>query len=92
MLVDTLACLLLVLGVTIGLSRPIMDRLRLGHAESLVAGSALSLLVAWGVAWAVFVSGAPLAGYWIVPVLGLAGLAAGLRGLGGLPPTPSPAT
>ena len=81
MLVDTLACLLLVLGVTIGLSRPIMDRLRLGHAESLVAGSALSLLVAWGVAWAVFVSGAPLAGYWIVPVLGLAGLAAGLRGL-----------
>ena len=81
MLVDTMACLLLVLGVTIGLSRPIMDRLTLGHAESLVAGSALSLLVAWGVAWAVFVSGAPLAGYWFVPVLGLAGLAAGLKGL-----------
>jgi 4-amino-4-deoxy-L-arabinose transferase-like glycosyltransferase len=81
MLVDTLACLLLVLGVTIGLSRPIMDRLALGHAESLVAGSALSLLIAWGVAWAVFISGAPLSGYWFVPVLGLAGLAAGLRGL-----------
>jgi hypothetical protein len=81
MLVDTLACLLLVLGVTIGLSRPIMDRLSLGPAESLVGGAALSLLAAWAAAWAVFVSGAPLSGYWLVPLLGLAGLAAGLRGL-----------
>jgi len=81
MLVDTLACLLLVLGVTIGLSRPIMDRLQLGHSESLVAGSALSLLIAWGVAFGVFVSGAPLLGYWLVPILALAGMALGLRGL-----------
>ena len=81
MLVDTLACLLLVLGVTLGLSSPIMDRLRLGHSESLVAGAVLSLILAWAVAWAVFVSGAPLLGYWLVPVLGFAGLAIGLRGL-----------
>ena len=80
MIADTLVCLLLVLGVAFGLSRPIIGRLRLNPAESLVAGAALSLILAWAVAWAVFTTGAPLPLYWIVPALGLAGLLAGLRG------------
>src|SRR5579863_10083632 len=79
MIVDTLVCLLLVLGVAFGLSRPVVDRLRLGAAERLVAGAALSLLGAWAVAWAVFISGAPLSGYLLVPLLAAAGLLAGRR-------------
>jgi len=79
MIVDTLACLILVLGVAFGLSRPVVDRLGLSAPETLVAGAALSLIAAWAVAWAVFTTGAPLSGYWVVPALGAAGLAAGWR-------------
>src|ERR1022692_3582844 len=67
MIADTLACLLLVLGVAFGLSRPLLDRFRLEPAEDLVAGAALSLVAAWGIAWAVFASGCPLWGYWLLP-------------------------
>ena len=81
MLVDTLASLLLVFGVALGLSRPLVARLRLTPAEGIVAGTALSLILAWGVAFAVFWSGAPLAAYGTVPALGLLGLGLGLRGL-----------
>ncbi len=80
MIVDTLVCLLLVLGVAFGLSRPIAGRLGVTPSEGLVAGAALSLVLAWGVAWAVFASGAPLSLYWLVPALGLAGLAGGMGG------------
>src|SRR5208283_166109 len=69
-----------VLGVTFGVSRPLVDRFRLGPAESLVAGAGLSLVAAWAVAWAVFTAGFPLWGYWLLPVLAASGIAAGWRG------------
>jgi 4-amino-4-deoxy-L-arabinose transferase-like glycosyltransferase len=84
MIVDTLVCLLLVLGVAFGLSRPVVDRLGLGASERLVAGAALSLLGAWAVAWAVFISGAPLSGYLLVPTLAAAGLLLGRRSAAGI--------
>ena len=80
MIADTLACLLLVLGVAFGLSRPFADRLRLSPAETLVAGAGLSLIGAWAVAWAVFTAGWPLSLYWLLPALAAAGLALGWRG------------
>jgi 4-amino-4-deoxy-L-arabinose transferase-like glycosyltransferase len=80
MILDTLACLLLVLGVAFGLSRPVADRLGLRPAEGLVAGAVLSLIGAWVVAWAVFICGGPISAYWLVPAAALAGLAAGRRG------------
>jgi 4-amino-4-deoxy-L-arabinose transferase-like glycosyltransferase len=80
MIVDTLACLLLVLGVAFGMSRPWVDRFRLAPAETLVAGAALSLIAAWGVAWAVFILGAPLQAYGLIPALAALGLALGWRG------------
>jgi len=84
MIVDTLVCLLLILGVAFGLSRPFVERLGLGAAEGLVAGAALSLIGAWLVAWGVFISGAPLSAYWLIPALAVAGLAAGRRSAGRL--------
>ncbi len=81
MLVDTLASLLLVLGVALGLSRPLVERLRLSPAEGIVAGAALSLVLAWILAFLVFISGLPLVGYALLPLLALAGFGAGLRGL-----------
>jgi hypothetical protein len=89
MIVDTLACLLLILGVTFGLSRPIVDRLGLSPAEGLVAGAAFSLIGAWGIAWAVFISGAPLGGYWLIPCAAAAAIFAGRRGLAGLASDPA---
>jgi len=80
MIVDMLACLLLVLGVAFGLSRPVADRLRLSPVETVVAGAALSLIAAWAVAWAVFVSGLPLGFYWLLPALAALGIALGWRG------------
>jgi 4-amino-4-deoxy-L-arabinose transferase-like glycosyltransferase len=80
MIADTLVCLLLVLGVAFGLSRPFIDRFRLAPAETVVAGAALSLIAAWAIAWAVFVTGFPLWGYWLLPALAAAGLAFGWRG------------
>jgi len=81
MIVDTLACPLLVLGVAFGLSRPVVDRMGLSPAEGLVAGAALSLIGAWGIAWAVFIAGATPSAYWLVAAAALAGLAAGRRGV-----------
>lgn len=69
MIADTLVCLLLVLGVVFGLSRPFIGVFRLGPAESVVAGAGLSLVAAWALAWAVFVSGSPLTLYFALPVL-----------------------
>jgi hypothetical protein len=89
MIVDTLACLLLILGVALGLSRPVVDRLGLDPAESLVAGAAFSLIGAWGIAWAVFTGGAPLGAYWLVPAAAAAGALAGRRGLARLAADPA---
>jgi 4-amino-4-deoxy-L-arabinose transferase-like glycosyltransferase len=89
MIADTLVCLLLVLGVAFGLSRPVVDRFRLEPAESLVAGAALSLVAAWVVAWAVFAGGFPLWGYWLLPALAAAGLAWGWRGVARLAADPA---
>ena len=84
MIADTLVCLLLVLGVAFGLSRPFIDRFRLSPAETVVAGAALSLIAAWAFAWAVFVSGCPV---WVdgaLPLLACVFLVAGRRRLPGL--------
>jgi len=75
MIVDTLVCILLVLGVTFGLSLNLVGLFRLRPAESVVAGAALSLVAAWGFAWAVFVSGAPLWAYALLPAFAAAGVA-----------------
>jgi 4-amino-4-deoxy-L-arabinose transferase-like glycosyltransferase len=83
MIVDTLACILLVLGVTFGLSLPFVRYFRLGAAESVVAGAALSLIAAWGFAWAIYISGAPLWTFGLLPVFAAASIvltSAGLRG------------
>jgi hypothetical protein len=75
MIVDTLACLILILGVALGLSRGVADRLGLCPAEGLVAGAAFSLIGAWAIAWAVFISGAPLGAYWLIPVFSAVSIA-----------------
>ncbi|HEY1849144.1 MAG TPA: hypothetical protein VGG37_08050 [Opitutaceae bacterium] len=80
MIAQSLACILLVLGVAFGLARPVADRLGLRPIESLAAGAGLSLVAAWAIAFAVFASGAPLAAYWAIPVLAAVGLAVGRRG------------
>lgn len=75
MFADTLACLVLVLGIAFALARPLVERLALAPAESLVAGAGLSLVGAWLLAWGVFVAGLPLSFYWLLPVLAAAGWA-----------------
>jgi 4-amino-4-deoxy-L-arabinose transferase-like glycosyltransferase len=87
MIVDTLACILLVLGVTFGLSLHAVGLFRLRPAESVVAGAALSLIGAWAFAWIVFISWAPLWAYALLPAFAAAGVAltaANLRGSAGL--------
>jgi 4-amino-4-deoxy-L-arabinose transferase-like glycosyltransferase len=79
MIVDTLVCLLLVLGVAFGMSRAIVDRLGFRPAESLVAGAALSLIGAWAVAWVIFIGGADLSAYRLVPLMAALGLFFGRR-------------
>jgi 4-amino-4-deoxy-L-arabinose transferase-like glycosyltransferase len=91
MIVDTLACLLLILGVALGLSRPVVDRMGMSPAEGLVAGAAFSLIVAWGIAWAVFTGGAPLGAYWLIPSAAAVGLIAGRRGLARIAADPAAA-
>jgi hypothetical protein len=80
MIADTLACILLVLGVALGLSRPAIGWFRLTSAEALVAGAALSLVAAWALAWTVFATGCPLWAYCAPPALAAAFLLAGWRG------------
>jgi len=87
MIADTLVCILLVLGVAFGISLNFIRFFRLSLAESVVAGAALSLVAAWGVAWAVFISGAPLWGYALLPAFAAAGIAltsASQRGAAGI--------
>ena len=69
MIVDTLACLLLVLGVAFGLSRLFVDRLGLAPAETPRRRRRALADRRLGVAWAVFISGAPLGAYWLLPAL-----------------------
>src|SRR5271170_3715246 len=87
MIADTLVCILLVLGVAFGISLNFVGLFRFSLAESVVAGAALSLIAAWGIAWAVFISGAPLWGYALLPLVAAAGIAltsASLRGAAGI--------
>ncbi|HZZ20016.1 MAG TPA: glycosyltransferase family 39 protein [Opitutaceae bacterium] len=81
MIAETLVCLLLVLGVALGLSRPFIGRLGLSPAESLVAGVAFSLIGAWLYAWMVFTSGAPLIAYGLLPIVSCVFLVVGRRGV-----------
>jgi len=80
MIAATLICLFLVVA-TWGLARPLVRRLALDPAEGVLAALLLSLLAAYGIAWAVFTSGAPLGYYRAIPLLGLVGLAFDRRGL-----------
>ena len=75
MIAETLACLLLILGMAVGLSRPFIGLFRLSPAEGLVGGAAAGLVTAWLIAWAVFAAGAPLSWYWLPIVLSLGALA-----------------
>src|SRR5580658_3401650 len=75
MIADTIVCILLVLGVAFGISLNFIRFFRLSLAESVVAGAALSLIAAWGIAWAVFISGAPLWGYALLAAFAAAGIA-----------------
>jgi 4-amino-4-deoxy-L-arabinose transferase-like glycosyltransferase len=87
MIADTLVCILLVLGVAFGISLNFIGLFRLSLAESVVAGAALSLIAAWGIAWAIFISGAPLWGYVLLPACAAVGIAltsASLRGAAGM--------
>jgi hypothetical protein len=79
MTAETLASLLLLLVVASGLSRPLVGWFRLGPAESIVAGAAFSLILAWGFCWAIFTTGAPLGAYRVVPLLAACFLALGWR-------------
>jgi hypothetical protein len=72
MIAGALCSTVLVLGVAGGLARPVLGRFRLSGPESVVACAALSLLAAFALAWAVFVSDCPLAGYVAIPALAFA--------------------
>jgi Dolichyl-phosphate-mannose-protein mannosyltransferase len=89
MIVDTLACLILILGVALGLSRGVADRLGLSPAEGLVAGAAFSLIGAWILAWAVFISGAPLGAYWLIPAFSAVSIAVCKKSLGRIASDPA---
>jgi 4-amino-4-deoxy-L-arabinose transferase-like glycosyltransferase len=92
MIADTLVCILLVLGVAFGTSLNFIRLFRLSLAESVVAGAALSLIAAWGFAWVIFISGAPLWGYALLPAFAAAGIAltsASLRGAAGIARDPA---
>jgi 4-amino-4-deoxy-L-arabinose transferase-like glycosyltransferase len=80
MIAETLVCLLVVLGVAFGLSRPFIGLFRLRPAESVVAAAALSLLGAWLISWVVFTAGLPLWTYRVVPSLACIFLLGGWKG------------
>jgi len=80
MIAATLSCLILVAAIW-GLSRPLIRRLPLDAAEGLLAALMLSLLAAYGIAWAIFTGGAAVGLYRLIPLLGVVGLAFDWRGL-----------
>jgi 4-amino-4-deoxy-L-arabinose transferase-like glycosyltransferase len=80
MIVDSLLCLLVVLGVAFGLARPVVGRFGLRPAEEVVAGAVLSLLGAGALFWFVFTEGLPLWLDRLVPALAWAFLLVGARG------------
>jgi 4-amino-4-deoxy-L-arabinose transferase-like glycosyltransferase len=92
MTADTPVCILLVLGVAFGISLNFMGLFRLGLAESVVAGAALSLVAAWSFSWAIFVSGAPLWAYALLPAFAASGITIALtspRGVAGIARDPA---
>jgi len=74
MLPETFLCLLLFLGMVLGLSRPWAGRLGFTPAETLVAGAALSLIVLWFAGWAFYLARAPAGALWILPAAAAAAL------------------
>ena len=73
--------LLVFLLVTFGLAWPLASRLALDPAERLGATVALSLLGAYLGSFALYLLKLPPAAYWLLPLLGAAGLLAGRRAL-----------
>ncbi len=81
---DLILCLLLFLAVTLGTAWPLAARLQLDPAEKLVASMLLSLLAAYLVAFAVYLSGFATPAYGFLAVAAIVGLARGWRGIGAL--------
>ncbi|MEO6873699.1 MAG: hypothetical protein ABI222_02640 [Opitutaceae bacterium] len=79
-----LNCLLLFFMVTFGLAWPVAARLKLAPAEKLVASAVLSLLGVYLVAFGIYLLRLPLAGFWILPMASLIGLAVNRSTLGTL--------
>lgn len=74
-------CLLIFVGIILGLGWPLASRLRLDPAEKLTAAVVLSLLTVFLVAWAVYVADLPLMWLKLLPLGAALGLLAGIRSL-----------
>ena len=81
MLLDLTASLLLFLALTFGLAWPLASRLALDPAGKLGAAAVLSLLAAYLVSFAIYASGLPVTGLWLLPVLAAVGLITGRQAL-----------
>lgn len=68
------ALLFLFVLVSFGLAWPLTSRLTLAPVEKLLANVLLSLTGTWLVAWAVYVTSAPVAALWILPIAAAIGL------------------
>src|SRR5689334_20949450 len=81
MLVDLLRAVLIFSVVGFGLAWPLVARMPLAPAEKIVTSTALSLLGVFVIGWVVYLADAPLATFWALPALGVAGLVMGRRSL-----------
>jgi hypothetical protein len=67
--------------VTFGLAWPLASRLKLDPSERLSVAAVLSLVAVYLVAFVVYILRMPVAVFWVLPALGLTGLAAGRHAL-----------
>jgi hypothetical protein len=81
MIADLLYAVAIFFVVAFGVAWPWVARMPLTPAEKLATSTALSLLGAFVLGWIVYLVAAPLAVFWLLPALGLAGLVAGRRSL-----------
>lgn len=79
MLLDLLGSVVLFFMLAFGLAWPLASRLALPPTEKLVATAALSLLGIFVFGWVVYVFALSPGCLWLLPVLAIAGLAAGRR-------------
>ena len=88
MLLPLFASLIIFSGTAFGLAWPLAVKLELNNSEKLCASALLSLLGIYLFAFAVYVLGAPVATLWVLPLLAVAGLFHGRRGVKNLSPPP----